>query len=363
MIIKKHALLLTIFVVMSSAGNAIADPKEIAAELAPKLKNNLVIAVQPIDERGKSGAKISAGTASSIVDQLTNQMQRSLQGSSSVLAERAKLNQVMMEQEEFQNVTEYSELVANTGADALVVPSINRINNEEIEVSARAIGVKGSIEGVVLGASRIYTMKAPISYRVSVTSIKQGDKDRSEYSDYVVSGLTDFDEIVVVKPSITSDMKDFDVTVSFDFETGERQTEESRKAAADAAGAQNAMNMFGSMANVLKDKDGNSPFGENPFGGMLSNVSKQEAAKAESLKLRVFTVEARGKLISSFNGPTVSATVSKEETLPFDASRGEQKIAAKRLVNLSLEELGRSLAAKALGKSTVSETHSDSLLD
>ena len=73
---------------------------DMAKQLTAPLSGDYKIAVQPVNHV-KSG--ISASAASSLLERLTNSLQKSLSGSSLSLVERAKLAQVMQEQEEFKS--------------------------------------------------------------------------------------------------------------------------------------------------------------------------------------------------------------------------------------------------------------------
>jgi len=92
-----------------------------------QIKFEAIIAVQPIDSRA---SKISISSSKSLVDKLTNSIQISSQSNKFkiTLVERSKLDAIMLEQEEFQNVSEFSDLVSNLGADVLISPSVNRLN-------------------------------------------------------------------------------------------------------------------------------------------------------------------------------------------------------------------------------------------
>ena len=202
--------LLGLGTVVFASVNCNADEVSIASEIVNGLNKPLVVAVQPIN---RSEAKVSAATAKSIVDKLINAIQLKGQSLGITQVDRGKLEDINREQQEFQNIDDYSKLIAGAGADVIISPSVNRLNGKEIEISARALGVKGSAAGRVLAASKTYQIKAPLSYVVLVSSVTQGDRDRDSFSHYVNSGISSFREFAVKNNSDDSSELDFEVTV------------------------------------------------------------------------------------------------------------------------------------------------------
>ena len=328
-----------------------ADIVKIANEIMNQIKFEAIIAVQPIDPRA---SKISISSSKSLVDKLTNSIQISSQSNKFkiTLVERSKLDAIMLEQEEFQNVSEFSDLVSNLGADVLISPSVNRLNDKEVEISARAIGVKGDNAGKVLSASNTYKIELPAKYVFVVNSLTSGDKDRSSYASSINSGLSSFNE-VLVKDKNNVDVADYIIDLNFSLTVTEKETKESKEASAQSENNKMASEMFGSM---LGGKD-------NPFGNLLKKGSEQNKQKAESLKKMVFLVDATGNMKNISNGSMITENVYLEDSLSMDSSKDEQKVVAKRLVNQVLEEIGKQLASKALGKKIEKEGSSSSLLD
>ena len=330
-----------------------ADMTKIAKEITSQLKFEATIAVQPIDTKV---SKISISASKSLVDKLTNAIQISSQSNEFklTLVERSKLDAIMLEQEEFQDVTEFSELVSNLGADVLISPSVNRLNDKEVEISARAIGVVGDNAGKVLSASNTYKIDLPAKYVFVVNSLISGDQDRSSYVSSVNSGLSNFSE-VLVKDINDIDEADYLIDLQFSLSVSEKETEESKELKTQAEGNQMASELFG---NIL-----GSSGKENPFGDILKKGVEQNEKKAESLKKKVFLVEATGNMKNISNGSMITENYFLEDSLGMDSTNDEQKIVAKRLVNQVLEEIGKQLASKALGKKVNNETSTSSLLD
>ena len=345
-------IILFIFLVIFQAKNLKADTSKIAKEIMSQINFEAVIAVQPIDSKN---SKISKSSSSSLLDKLTNSIQIASQSKKNItLVERSKLDAVMMEQEEFQNISEFSDLVSNLGADILISPSVNRINNKEVEISARAIGLSGDNAGKVLSASNTYKINLPAKYIFVVNSIISRGKDRMAYASAINSGISSFTE-AIVKDSASSGVSeaDFIIDIEFALIVTEKETKESKAAKKQAESNKMAANLFG---NIMGGTGGN-----NPFGAILGDSKKNEA-KAKSLRKKVFTVEAIGKMKNNILESEITENITLDESLGVDASTDEQKMVAKRTVNSALEQLGKKLVAKALGISSEKESTS-SLLD
>lgn len=327
-------------------GFTYADMSLVASDLGEGLGSGQVIAVQPVDA---AQAKIDRGTAAALTDQLTNEVQRAAAAKGARLVERTKLDAIMMEQEEFQSEREFSALVENAGADVLISPSVNRISSSEVQISARAIGVKGALQGKVISASKIYQVAAPQKYVAVVKAITQSGNDQMKYSAPLIGGLTSHSEFSVTQPGSQAD---FEVSVELALNVTEKQTDESKQAAKDAQGAQMAGQLFGSMMGG----------GANPFGGMLSQQGAMAANEAESLKQKVITVDVSGNMLSTLDGSIISSTVTEEVSIGNDEGESRLKAAAKQAVQVALERLGKDLASKALGKPIASSSGSG-LLD
>jgi hypothetical protein len=330
-----------------------ADIAKIANEIISQIKFEAIIAVQPIDTKA---SKISISSSKSLVDKLTNAIQISSQSNefNLTLVERSKLDAVMLEQEEFQDVSEFSDLVSNLGAEILISPSVNRINDKEVEISARAIGVVGDNAGTVLSASNTYKIELPARYVFVVNSLTSGDQDRLSYVSSLNSGLSNFSE-VLVKDLNDINEADYIIDLQFSLNVSEKETAESKEVKAQSEGNQMASEMFGSIMGG-KGK-------ENPFGDILKKSSEQNKKKAESLKKKIFAVDATGNMKNVSNGSMITENFFLEDSLGMDSSKDEQKIVVKRLVSQVLEEVGKQLAGKALGKKVNKESATSSLLD
>ena len=102
-----------------------AELEIFAQQLMEGLEGPFKIAVQPINKRE---ADLPAGTTLILEEQVSNAVQMAAFNKGVQVVEREELAKIMMEQEEFQGIEEFSELLANAGADALVSLVVTRIN-------------------------------------------------------------------------------------------------------------------------------------------------------------------------------------------------------------------------------------------
>ena len=329
----------------SASTSVYANETSIASEIVNGLNKSFVVAVQPID---RSEAKVSAATANSIVDKLINAIQLKGKSLGITQVDRGKLEEINREQQEFQNIDDYSALVAGAGADVIISPSVNRLNGNEVEVSARALGVKGSAAGKVLAASKTYRIKAPISYVVFVSSVLQGDRDRASFSKYVNSGISSFSEFEVKSDAGDTPELDFEVLVGFSLSSVEKETAQSAEAKKQA----DLANAFSGIA---------SGFG-GEMSNLMGNLQGQATASAEANKVIEIKVTAEASMKNIQTGSVITEVVEVSDTVPKSSSRDEQKALAKTLVSDALSNAGKMVAAKVLGKST-SASSGGGLLD
>ena len=217
------------------------------------------------------------------------------------------------------------------------------MTDQEIEISARALGVKGSAAGKVLAASKTYRIKAPLSYVVLVSSVTQGDRDRSPFSKYVNSGISSFKEFAVKNNADDSSELDFEASVVFNLSSIEKETAESKKAKEQAQ----MQGVFSSFASGL----GAGNLGNNPLAA-LGGLQTQTAEKAETAKVIEIKVTAEASMKNTQTGSVITEVVEVSDTVPKTSSKDEQKALAKKLVSEALSNAGKMVAAKVLGKST-----------
>jgi hypothetical protein len=333
-------VLLGISAFISASTSVNANEASVASEIVNGLNKSFVVAVQPIN---RSEAKVSAVTAKSILDKLINAIQQKGQSLGITQVDRGKLEDINREQQEFQNIDDYSKLIAGAGADVIISPSVNRLTDQEIEISARALGVKGSAAGKVLAASKTYRIKAPLSYVVSVSSVTQGDRDRASFSKYVNSGISSFKEFAVKNNADDSSELDFEASVAFNLSSIEKETAESKKAKKEAQG----LNMFSSMASGMGIGSGSG----NPLAG-LGGMQSQMAEDADAAKVIEIKVTAEASMKNTQTGSVITEVVEVSDTVPKTSSKDEQKALARKLVSEALSNAGKMVAAKVLGKST-----------
>ena len=325
--------------------SANANMSNVATEISEPIKSGLVIAVQPVDAKA---AKLSKGTAAALGEELTNAIQRLLSKKGASMVERSKLEKIMMEQAEFQNTEEFGNLVGNAGADILVSPSVNRVSPTTIKFSARAVGVKGDIQGKVISASKTYNIEAPIKYAVVIGKVSAAGKNKPEYGAPLGDGLTSFSEINLSNGEVQNSDYVADAQISID--VSERETKESRQAKKDARGADQAAQLFGGFGNMMGGDKGKS----NPLGGMIGNMMGSQAANAKedaaALKKKVISIEVTASLTNTADNSVYSSSITKEVEIDGDSSKSQLKNAAKKAANSALSEAGTDLAAKLLGK-------------
>lgn len=317
-----------------------ADPRSVAEDLAKGLKGNAVIAIQPFEG---SLANMSLSSLNALEDQFVNEFKRSTSNMNIRLVDRSKLDDIIAEQIEFQNIEEFSELLKNTEADILIVPSINRVDPQTIRFSARAITVKGANSGNVIVASKTYGMASDASFAVAIGAIQQNGKDRSAFKNSLVDGLTQNQGISIDQKMTESTDLIVDAEIELSIEI--KETAASQEAKEGAAG----LNMFNSIVGGMQS----SSSGNNALSGMLGGVGDMQAQQekdAEGLKERVFTVSITGEMTRNIDGSKIATTVTAEKRILASEGVDSQKLAAKSVVNEGLKSLGADLAAKVLGK-------------
>lgn len=344
---KLSSLIRIACILMYFSLEARADIAGISREISSKLPPNVKIAIQPLD---RTLANLSVDFANSLIEKFTNQLQIAIQDTGSVLIDRSKIDVIMLEQEEFQDVEEFSSLIKNTGAEVLVALSVARIDNDEVEISARAFGVKGDEAGKVLSASNSYRLTSPSKFVVKLASLREGNRDRMEYSNSVLEGLSNYSELEVAPATVPDHQIDYVVDVQISITSAERATAESKKAQGQAQG----FAMFNSFTSGM---GGNSRAGKNPFAGLT-----QMTPDPESLKKVVFISDAEATITNTGVKSKLVSITNAETTVGKSASKEEKKRAAAQSVRKALAALGFDIGAKLTGKSS-GQIGENSLLD
>ena len=343
--IFKKLVLFNAFFLIFFISQSNANVEKIATEIVKELPDNVILAIQPLDRKK---ANISMASASGIIEKFTNEIQRALSNSSSSLIDRSKLEAIMLEQEEFQNIEEFSNLIENTGADILIGISLARINSSSVEISARSFGVKGNLAGQVISASKTYKIDLPQSFVIKVKSIKQGQKDRKKYLSSFIDGISNFNEIEVTSQNIANHQLDYIIDINFEFDISERETEESKQAAEQAKG----LALFGSLANNMVQ-----PGKTNPFAALT-----QTEDNSADLKQLVFITNAEAKILKVSNNSELYSTSESESSAPINSSEGDKKKNAGKSVKDALYVLGDDVGSKITGSKS-SSSSGGSLLD
>jgi hypothetical protein len=309
-----------------------ANVDNISSELADGWQSGLVVAVKSVSS---TNTGISKSTASSLYEKLTNAVQRAASNRGVTVVERSKLQEVGMEKEEFQADDDFAKLVQSVGADVMVSLTLRRIDPENIEVSARSIGITGDLSGKILSASKTYRLPYSSVYTFHVASILQGSKDRKNYSGAVSSGLTALKGVEIVNSD--SAYPDYTVNVKFDFKQQTLETAASMQAQQEAAGAAMANQIFGGA-----------------FGGMMKQNMEQAQASVEKTKKVLLSVSAEAVATKNENKSQISTVASLEREFPATYSKDQLSSNAKVLLNEVLELVGKQVASKALGKTASS---------
>ena len=322
------------------------DIGDVARQLIEPITGSHKIAIQPLDH---SKAGIPASAASSFIERLTNAIQNSLSGSNLSLVERSKLAQIMQEQEEFKSTEEFSKLLANAGADILVVSSATRLGGGKIEFSARAIGAAGAQAGEGLSASKSITVDAPTEYSVAVVGVMFKGKAKPAYQDSLIAGLTKVSEMRITKrDDIFS--KDFQVSSEIEYLITDKETAESTE-------AKKTQSIMGSMS---KSFGGGSGGGNNPIANMMKSIGG--STNPDDLKLKAISATVITKLERIGEGSIIIAEAAAKEDVPFNAEKLEISRVLKSLIRKLLHDTGEEVALLALGRNVPKKKEGD-LLD
>jgi hypothetical protein len=328
-----------------------ANITKIAKEVTQQLPDNITIAIQPIDS---SSSGINISLRESLINELTNQIQLNIASKNSVLVDRSKIEEIMLEQEEFQNIEEFSKLLENTGADALVSLAATRKNANEVNISARVFGVKDENTGKVLAASNTYSIISPQIFSIKIDSILEGTADRSKYQSSLVESLGKYNNIQIVGNDTPNNMVDYVVSVSVVFSSYEKATEESKKAEESARG----METFNKIAGGF----GGFSMGGNSGGGGLFDSIKESQPDPETLKAIVYTSDLEAYIYSNEERSNEMVVSSAEVSVLKSSSDAEKKRAAVQAIRDSLSNIGNDIGTNITGVNRSSSSPS-SLLD
>jgi hypothetical protein len=328
-----------------------ASITKIAQEVTQQLPDNITIAIQPIDS---SGSGINISLRESLINELTNQIQLNITSKNSFLVDRSKIEEIMLEQEEFQNIEEFSKLLENTGADALVALTVSRKNANEVNISARVFGVKDENTGKVLAASNTYSIISPQTFIVKIDSILEGAVDRSKYQSSLVESLGRLSNIQIVGNDTPNNNADYVISISVVFSSYEKATEESKKAEESAKG----METFNKIAGNFV---GGFSMGGNSGGGIFDSI-KESQPDPETLKAIVYTADLEAYIYSNEKRSNEIVVSSAEVSVLKSSSDQEKKRAAVAAIKDALSNIGNDIGTNITGFNRASNSPS-SLLD
>jgi len=336
----KHGYVVFVIPVMVyslSFGSMVAESSEIS-DLASDLVKPILslsgkhkIAVSQID---RSKSKISAGLSQMLVERITNSIQQKIGGSKISLMERARIEDIMKEQEEFQDVEEFSKLLAGMGADIVIFPTVARVDDKTIELSARSVGVSQKLGGKVLSASNPVRIDSPISYTITVVGVKYGDAFKENYKSSLISGLSKIKGIKITQDASVYST-DFKATSNLEFDITTKETVESK----EAKQGQNVLKAFSGAFGSIG--------GNNPLSGVMGSIAK--STNPDDLKLKIISVTVETKLVNVLDKSIISVEESGEKEVPFTASKSALKSGLKSLVKSILQSSGEKIAARLVG--------------
>ena len=341
----KHGYVVFVIPVMVyslSFGSMVAESSEIS-DLASDLVRPIVslsgkhkIAVSQID---RSKSKISAGLSQMLVERITNSIQQKIGGSKISLMERARIEDIMKEQEEFQDVEEFSKLLAGMGADIVIFPTVARVDDKTIELSARSVGVSQKLGGKVLSASNPVRISSPISYTITVVGVKYRDAFKVNYKSSLISGLSKIKGIKITEDASVYST-DFKATSNLEFDITTKETVESK----EAKQGQNVLKAFSGAFGSIGGKFGG---GNNPLSGVMGSIAK--STNPDDLKLKIISATVETKLVNVLDKSIITVEESGEKEVPFTASKSALKSGLKSLVKSILQSSGEKIAARLVG--------------
>lgn len=155
---------LVLGLVVASLGAKAAESNSAASNLAKDLFQSVSwnyngrIAVWPLDSKEAALSALPASTAALLGEEVRTALQRVGLQKGYRFVERAAITKVFQEQQFSQGRTdaEFAELARQSGADALVIVSLNRRDSTNAVMSARLVQITGRTPGQLLAATGSY---------------------------------------------------------------------------------------------------------------------------------------------------------------------------------------------------------------
>ena len=304
-----------------------------AQQLMEGLEGPFKIAVQPINKRE---ADLPAGTTLILEEQVSNAVQMAAFNKGVQVVEREELAKIMMEQEEFQGIEEFSELLANAGADALVSLVVTRINATTVRMFGRVIGVRGDTAGIRLSASDPVELTLPVNYAIGIEQIVVQGRNEKRYVRAIARGLNEIDGITVVSER-GKHLRDFELSIEIEFDMGDKETEESRT-------AKQSGQTLGAIGSGVGQLGGAASL----FGSLLGAAGTMQASTAAEKESTIMIVAVSGELLNLKDDSVLTEDVVFRKEVKKWTSNIEKKAYLKEAISEALRTTGRKIAYQVM---------------
>ena len=304
-----------------------------AQQLMEGLEGPFKIAVQPINKRE---ADLPAGTTLILEEQVSNAVQMAAFNKGVQVVEREELAKIMMEQEEFQGIEEFSELLANAGADALVSLVVTRINATTVRMFGRVIGVRGDTAGIRLSASDPVELTLPVNYAIGIKQIVVQGRNEKRYVRAIARGLNEIDGITVVSER-GKHLRDFELSIEIEFDMGDKETEESRT-------AKQSGQTLGTIGSGIGQLGGAASL----FGSLLGAAGTMQASTAADKESTIMIVAVSGELLNLKDDSVLTEDVVFRKEVKKWTSNIEKKAYLKEAISEALRTTGRKIAYQVM---------------
>jgi hypothetical protein len=304
-----------------------------AQQLMEGLEGPFKIAVQPIN---KKEADLPAGTTLILEEQVSNAVQMAAFNKGVQVVEREELAKIMMEQEEFQGIEEFSELLANAGADALVSLVVTRINATTVRMFGRVIGVRGDTAGIRLSASDPVELTLPVNYAIGIKQIVVQGRNEKRYVRAIARGLNEIDGITVVSER-GKHLRDFELSIEIEFDMGDKETEESRT-------AKQSGQTLGTIGSGIGQLGGAASL----FGSLLGAAGTMQASTAADKESTIMIVAVSGELLNLKDDSVLTEDVLFRKEVKKWTSNIEKKAYLKEAISEALRTTGRKIAYQVM---------------
>jgi len=331
--LKSTLMLLALSFFIPNVSAMEEDLNIFAEQLMEGLQGPMKIAIQPIN---KKEADLPAGTTLILEEQISNSVQMAAYAKGVQVVEREELAKIMMEQEEFQGIEEFSELLANAGADALVSLVITRIDATTVRMFGRVIGVRGETAGIRLSASDPVELIVPVNYAIGIGRVVVQGKNEKRYTRAIARGLNEIDGITVVSGK-GKHLRDFELSIEIEFEMGDKETQESRT-------AKQSGQTLGAIGSGVGSLGGTASL----FGSLLGAAGSIQASTAADKESTIMIVAVSGELLNLKDDSVLTEDVVLRKEVKKWTSNIEKKAYLKEAISEALRTTGRKMAYQVM---------------